>query len=128
MRVDRTDINQLLSQMRAMKTDAQAGNAVNPLGNQPGHVDGMKPPGHIADVSKVEKTDFGQIIKNAVDTVNDTQKASGALQTAYQLGDPGVSLTQVMVASQKSTIAFQAMTQVRNRVIEAYKDVMNMPI
>ncbi|MGZ5030965.1 MAG: flagellar hook-basal body complex protein FliE, partial [Methylobacter sp.] len=43
-------------------------------------------------------------------------------------GDTNVSLAEVMVASQKASVSFQAMLQVRNKLVEAYKDVMNMPI
>ena len=43
-------------------------------------------------------------------------------------GVPGIDLAQVMVASQKSSVAFQAMTQVRNKLITAYEDIMKMPI
>ncbi len=53
---------------------------------------------------------------------------SGALAKAYEQGDPGVALSQVMVASQKAGVSFQALTQVRNKLVEAYQDVMKMPI
>jgi len=53
---------------------------------------------------------------------------SGRLREAYELGTPGVSLTQVMVAAEKSSVAFTAATQVRNKLVEAYKDIMNMPV
>lgn len=50
------------------------------------------------------------------------------MSKAYIKGDPNVSISDVMIASQKSSVAFQAATQVRNKLVEAYKDVMNMPI
>ena len=46
----------------------------------------------------------------------------------HEVGQPGVSLTQVMVAAEKSSIAFEAMTQVRNKLVDAYKEIMNMPV
>jgi len=50
------------------------------------------------------------------------------LSRSFEQGDPGVSLTQVMVASQKASVSFQAMTQVRNKLIDAYQEVMNMQV
>jgi flagellar hook-basal body complex protein FliE len=60
--------------------------------------------------------------------VNANQKASGDLQKRFEQGDPSVDLPEVMIAMQKSSVSFQAMTQVRNKLVEAYKDVMNMPV
>jgi flagellar hook-basal body complex protein FliE len=71
---------------------------------------------------------FAGLLKNAVDSVNDVQATAGKMQTAFELGDPNIGLAQVMVASQKASLSFQAMTQVRNKLLEAYRDVMNMPV
>jgi len=60
--------------------------------------------------------------------VNETQSRSSALQTAYELGDKSVDITQVMVQMQKASVSFEAMTQVRNRLVSAYQDIMNMPL
>ena len=68
------------------------------------------------------------MFKSAIDSVNELQKTSGELRTAYERGDSQVSLTQVMVASQKASVSFQAVSQVRNRLVEAYKEVMKMPV
>lgn len=78
--------------------------------------------------SKNQVPEFSEILKSAINKVNDVQKASGNLKTAYELGDPNVDITQVMVASEKSSIAFEAMKQVRNKLVDAYKEIMNMPI
>ena len=67
---------------------------------------------------------FGQ----AINKVNDVQQASSRAAQGYIKGDPNIDISQVMIASQKSSVAFQAATQVRNKLVEAYKDVMNMPI
>lgn len=76
----------------------------------------------------VQNRDFSDLLKTAIDKVNDVQKESGRMKRAFEVGDPRVDITQVMIASQKSSIAFEAMKQVRNKVIEAYKEVMNMPV
>ena len=56
------------------------------------------------------------------------QQKSGALAKAFEMGDPSADLAKVMVASQQSQIAFRATVEVRNRLVQAYQDVMNMPL
>jgi len=63
-----------------------------------------------------------------VDAVNTQQAHAKALVTAYEQGDPGTDLTQVMVSIQKASVSFDAMNQVRNRLVRAYEDIMNMPV
>ncbi len=71
---------------------------------------------------------FGEMFQQAINSVNSTQQQASALATAFETGDPKVSLAQVMVASQKASVSSQALTQVRNRLVDAYKDIMNMPV
>ena len=118
---NRVDINRLLVEMRSMKSQAQV------QGVQPQGLDGGLKGVRGVDKSR-EVPSFSEIMGQAVNKVNDTQKASSALGSAYERGDPGVDITDVMVASQKAGVAFQAATQVRNKLIDAYRDVMNMPI
>lgn len=115
--VGRTDINNVLMQMRELKAQAQQQQipSVNFSAKE-------------QMVQEVQKSDFGGLLKSAVDKVNETQAKSKALATAYEKGDPNVELTQVMVSLQKSSVAFEAMAQVRNRLVSAYEDVMKMPI
>ncbi|MGK0500564.1 MAG: flagellar hook-basal body complex protein FliE [Oceanicoccus sp.] len=124
MITNRTDINNLLSQMQAMKTQAGGNLELRARSDVEASfgVDGSN------KVGTSTAPDFTSMFNNAINTVNETQQASGALSTAYQQGDPSVSLTQVMVASEKSSVSFQALSQVRNKLVEAYKDVMNMPL
>jgi flagellar hook-basal body complex protein FliE len=68
------------------------------------------------------------MLKQSIDTVNQTQKQSTKLATAFETGQSDVSLAEVMVASQKASVSFQAMLQVRNKLVDAYKDVMSMPM
>ena len=68
------------------------------------------------------------MLSNAVNNVNDLQTTAGDLRTAYDMGDPNVDITRVMVAGEKSSVAFEATVQVRNRVVQAYEKIMNMPI
>jgi flagellar hook-basal body complex protein FliE len=71
---------------------------------------------------------IGEMMGNAINQVNDTAMHSSNMSTRYTQGDPNVDLPEVMVAMQKSSVSFQAMSQVRNKLLEAYKDIMNMPV
>lgn len=72
--------------------------------------------------------DFTQLLKDSVNQVNEMQKSAGSLATAFEQGDPSVNLSEVMIAIQKASVSFQAMTQVRNNLVSAYKEVMNMQV
>ena len=113
---ERMDVNRLLLEMRALKAQSQAfSSAVNR---------DMNPDA----ANKVNGPQFSDLMAQAIDKVNEVQQASSAMQEAYLKGDPNVDVTDVMIASQKSGVAFDAMVQVRNKLVEAYRDVMNMPI
>ena len=100
---------QLLMQMRAMA--AQAGGQST---SETGAVD--------------NQTQFGEVLKQAVNAVNDNQQQASRLAEAFQKGDPNVQMAEVMIALQKSNVSFQAMVEVRNRLVSAYQEIMNMQI
>ncbi len=68
------------------------------------------------------------MLGQAVGNVADAQKTAGDLRTAYDMGEPNVDITRVMIAAQKSSVSFEALTQVCNRVVKAYEDIMTMPV
>ncbi|WP_032468380.1 flagellar hook-basal body complex protein FliE [Vibrio sp. RC586] len=72
--------------------------------------------------------DFGAMLNNAINNVNGLQKNSSDMQMRFDRGDEGISLSDVMIARNKSTVAFEATIQVRNKLVEAYKELMNMPV
>ena len=72
--------------------------------------------------------DFSVMLKNAVDGVNSMQMESKSMQQRFEMGDTSLSLAEVMVTKEKAGIAFEATVQVRNKVLEAYKQIMNMPV
>ena len=86
--------------------------------------------GGSADVSQVQKSgnQFGDMLTKAVNNVNSQQMEASQLKTSIETGDGGVSLVKAMIASQKASVAFEATVQVRNKVVSAYQDIMNMPI
>ncbi|MHB1948809.1 MAG: flagellar hook-basal body complex protein FliE [Gammaproteobacteria bacterium] len=73
-------------------------------------------------------TEVMSIAKNAVNQVNNIQAQTEQIRNAYIAGDNNVSLSQVVIASQKSKLAFEGLMTVRNKILEAYKEIMNMPI
>jgi len=73
-------------------------------------------------------SNFGDMLKDAVNTVNDIQKDAGAKKIAFEMGDRSVTLADTMIASSKAGLAFDATVQVRNKFVEAYKEIMNMPV
>ncbi len=103
------EVNQLLSQMRALTLEAQAGTLPR-LG------------------AEVGKADFAEVLNRSIDAVNGLQQEAGRAAAAFERGDPGVDIAGVMLAMQKASLGFQAMSQVRNRLVSAYQDIMNMPV
>jgi flagellar hook-basal body complex protein FliE len=101
------NVNHVLRQMRAMSLQA-AGQPVQETGTA--------------------STDFSSLLQQSISSVNDTQQRAGKMVEAFETGTSSLSLAEVMVESQKASVSFQAALQVRNKLVEAYKDVMNMPM
>jgi flagellar hook-basal body complex protein FliE len=72
--------------------------------------------------------DFVASLDSALKSVSRTQQASTELQRQFQLENPAVSLEETMIAMSKSQLSFQAAVQVRNRLVQAYEQIMNMPV
>lgn len=131
--VDRVDINSVLMQMRQVKAQMreQQPAAIN-TDTRPSLVDKVQQLNEQQSTAAISGDntvpDFHTMFKNAVDTVNAHQKTSAEMATRFEQGDPSIDLPEVMIAMQKSSVSFQAMTQVRNKLVEAYKEVMNMPV
>jgi flagellar hook-basal body complex protein FliE len=83
---------------------------------------------HAAVTAPSKQVDFGAMLKGSIDRVDGMQGAASALAEQFQLGDPKVSLEDTMISLQKANISFQAMVQVRNKVVAAYHDIMNLQI
>jgi flagellar hook-basal body complex protein FliE len=116
--VERADISQVLAQMRLVQSQINR----PPSEIMPGAI----APGQLARPQ--DTPGFGALFSQAIDSVNGVQKEAGKLREAYEAGAPGVSLTQVMIAAEKSSVSFEAMMQVRNKLVQAYQDIMNMPV
>ncbi len=98
--------DQLLSQIRAMSQSLQAPQAP----------------------AEPSAPGFGDMLRTTLDAVNDAQQTSKALKTGFVNGTGDASLAEVMIAAQKADLSFRAVTEVRNKLVQAYQDIMNMPV
>ncbi len=73
-------------------------------------------------------SDFTASLESALKSVSRNQQNSSELQRQFQLENPNVSLEQTMIAMNQSSLSFQAAVQVRNRLVQAYEQIMNMPV
>ncbi|MFL1466159.1 flagellar hook-basal body complex protein FliE [Marinobacter sp. DUT-3] len=121
--VERADINNVLSEIRNMRSQMMQNQRVEQDNDVRGRIDG---PQRVEQGR--ETSSFSDMLSQAVGSVNELQQTSSDLKTAYDMGDPNVDITRVMIASEKASVSFEALTQVRNRVVKAYEDIMNMPV
>jgi flagellar hook-basal body complex protein FliE len=77
---------------------------------------------------KSAPSEFAALMSKGIDQVNQTQQRAAQLSDAFQRGEPGVELPQVMVEMQKASVSFRALTEVRNRLVSAYQEIMNMQV
>lgn len=131
--IERADISSVLTQIRATQGQMNSGLNGSPTGLTP-LVSGLQE-GGVNSVARVDASSdvkevpsFASMLKQAIDNVNGHQQEANDLRTRYEMGDPDVDIVNVMIASQKSTVAFEAMSQVRSRLVNAYQEIMRMPI
>lgn len=72
--------------------------------------------------------DFAQVLQSALKDVSEAQGEARSMAKNFSAGDPNVNLQEVMVNLQKASLSFNQMVQVRNRLVSAYQDIMNMPV
>ena len=71
---------------------------------------------------------FAKLLKQGIESVNNTQTKAADVANKFERGVPGVELPQVMLEMQKANVSFRALTEVRNKFVEAYREIMNMPL
>jgi len=103
------DVNHVLSQIRSLSEQAA---------NRPA----------ASAVKTTADNSFSQLVGNAVSKVNESQQTAANLQQSFEMGDPSADLARVMIAQASAQVSFKAMAEVRNRLVSAYQDIMNMPI
>lgn len=72
--------------------------------------------------------DFAALLQSAVDEVNNTQMGARQLTRQFEAGNAEVNLQDVVLSLQKASLSFQTMVQVRNKLVTAYQEVMNMQV
>ncbi len=116
-------VNSVLSQIRSYQTQVSSA-AVDAAADAPPSAaltTGLAEPA-------TGQPSFTDTLRGALGAVNQSQHESGQLARAFEMGDPSADLAKVMVAAQHSQIAFKATVEIRNRLVQAYQDVMNMPL
>lgn len=112
-------IDAVLSQIRSMQSQIKGVGA---------------PQNDVAKAAGVESAvqsptnSFANVMKQGLDSVSQAQAKASDLATKFEQGVPGVELPQVMLEMQKASVSFRAVTEVRNRFVSAYQEIMNMPI
>lgn len=99
------EINRVLAEMRALSAQA--------AGKSP-------------DAAAAGNLDFGAVLKTSLDKVNALQQNATATAQAFEAGAPNMDITSVMIEVQKAGLAFKAMTEVRNKLVDAYREIMSM--
>jgi|SRR5512139_89723 flagellar hook-basal body complex protein FliE len=110
------DVNSLLSQMRQMSAQVRSPEVAFSSTALP------------AATPASGAGSFGALLKQSIAAVGDSQATAGRMAAAFERGDQGADLARTMVAIQKADLSLNAMTQVRNKLVDAYKDIMNMPV
>ncbi|MEY4593396.1 MAG: flagellar hook-basal body complex protein FliE [Pseudomonadota bacterium] len=108
--MDTQGIEQMLSVLRSTAAQASSKPAAN------------------SSVGEGTGVDFAQVLKNSIDQVNQADQNADKVANAFVAGDTNQNLHEVMVALQTASVSFQEMVQVRNRLVSAYQDIMNMQV
>lgn len=125
------DASRLLMQMRSMALEAGArppGADGLPGAPSVGSIGGAGAVGKAGAVGGAAPLDFGAVMKGALDRVNSMQQSASSMATQFEQGVPGIDIGRVMIEVQKAGLAFRATTEVRNRLVNAYQEIMNMPM
>ncbi len=117
------DTQSLMLQMRSLAAQAQS-KPVDSLTEVPSV--GQKETGQ--ETGQEMADGFADLLAKSVEAVSAEQHKAGDMKKSFEQGDPDMELSEVMLQAQKASLSFQAMTQIRNKLVEAYKTVINMPM
>ena len=106
--INKVDSNQILMQLRVAAAQAK-GEGVN-------------------SSSPVESNNFSTMLNESIEKVNEISQKASAITKRFEMGDPQVTLPEVMIAKAKAGFAFEGMVQVRNKVVDAYQEIMRMQV
>lgn len=114
------EIDRVLSQIRSIQQATKSPGV--------GGIGGVGAPGAGPNAIGGVDNGFAKLLKQGIDSVNATQANAASLATQFERGVKGVELPQVMLEAQKASVSFRALTEVRNKFIDAYQTIMNMPL
>ncbi|TAL88347.1 MAG: flagellar hook-basal body complex protein FliE [Rhodanobacter sp.] len=109
------DVNNLLSQMRQMTAQVRAPEATS----------GLAPIG--APLAGAP-ADFSAVLRQSISAVGRNQLEAGRLAASFERGDPGANLGRTMIAVQKADLSLRTVVAVQSKLVDAYKEIMNMPV
>jgi len=109
------EIDRVLAQIRSIAGAAKGGGIGGMGGAAPTAPNGIN-------------NGFANLLKQGIEKVNETQFKASTLATQFEKGVPGVELPQVMLEMQKANVSFRALAEVRNKFVDAYREIMNMPL
>ena len=112
--MSQVEIERVVAQIRALRQRSVGASAPN--------AESLTPAGRDNVVS------FDKVLRNGLDAVSRADAQARQSVTAFERGEPGVDLASAMIDMQKASIGFRATVEVRNRVVAAYQDIMNMPV
>lgn len=119
-------INQVLAQIRALSVEMRPPAAAPSAPGASAGLAGASSAQAAGDASAPAGSAFASILKRGIDQVSQSEAKANDLATQFQRGTPGVDLPQVMIEMQKATVSLRALTEVRNRFVSVYQDIMNM--
>lgn len=105
-------IDQMISQLRAVAAQA----ASSPQANS------------AAGAGQAGAPDFSAMLNAALNEVNSASKEADRMTERFEMGDPNANLQDVVMSLQKASVSFQTMVQVRNKLVSAYQEIMNMQV
>ncbi len=82
----------------------------------------------VAGTPAADKSSFQTAFSGALQNISQSQATATAMQREVQFDNPTVSLEETMIAMQKAQLGFQSAVQVRNKLVQAYTDIMNMQV
>lgn len=132
--IDSSRIEAMMAQLKAAATKPDAPNlapgSLGGVGNlgKLGGIGGLDKAAETGASEGASKVSFSDALKNSLQQVSNAQKHAEELGQKFAMGDDSVSLSDTMIAMQKSSIAFQATVQVRNKLVSAYHEIMNMQV
>jgi flagellar hook-basal body complex protein FliE len=130
--IDSSRIEAMMAQLKAaaQKPAAPGGMGAGGVGGLPG-MGGLGGTGGVGGAEAPEassKVSFSDALKGALQNVSDAQNTADDMGKRFAAGDDSVSLSDTMISMQKANISFQATLQVRNKLVSAYHDIMNMQV